>query len=876
MKTFHSTVARGIAAAALAIGLAGEARGIVVFDRIRIENSRQQLTFMRGKRRNADALGGMGLQSVRDLTSGARFDTIYSPLFQVELRGLDPTAAPTVRVPEGALNFTLLPIEQTALDVDPLVPNSARLTWTDVPVPNSTQLLQVVVEVYLRSTDGKAVWNIWSWLTGDGPYAIHIVRFPYFGLNGIGADGGEDDDFLIPFTSGQVVRNPIAVGNSFPERVPDEDSASDAYFTYPGSVMSQFMAYYDATAGFYMQAEDTSGRVKNLYFDKAHPVINPNATRLMTYFTHFNTAPAPTNGESTAQIHGEMTYFSLGDVLGYTVSTDVFTGDWFDAASLYRQWVQSSGAPWVSRGPLATRTDLPFRIKDTAYALRWQLPDVPDAIDPAAEADKMQHALAFYDSFRQLWNPGNIADFVPLSLISHAQTDSAGRVIDIGDGDDYAEPLRPGVAEFLYFVQHPPPLGLPVRAVALNRDTSGIRADSPNAADVLLNGAMRKPDLTPASGGAGLLRTCLGSSWLVNRRTQIVQDTIIHSYFGGSPGFTMAALTGTGNFGFNCYAPMQDDPAVVDRARHMHDVGGGNYLRNGWLQLAANMDAMAATLHIPFIILGMEHTPETFINEYILVGRSLCEPFDDTQSGVGRTLAGAVPVPLFKVLYHDYNLWPANPPMTSDIVAEYVDETHPLADNLLARFRMAQLGMQGRLLKYRLSQDDDATYDGSPETLPPEVQDEHAYFAAIATLRVFADQYLVFGQALRDPVVVPTTPDDSTPIRFLRLGAETIVDEPRIVASAWQDLVGNDVGLVFTNFTPRVSQCSFTFRPSDYSLAPGVVYKLQFAELDGSWTDVSGVVFDGSQGSVTLGPITVAAMDDFVAPPWSVYRIVPM
>jgi hypothetical protein len=868
---------RVVAAAALALIAAATASGTVILDRVRIENSRQALTFLRGKLRPGDTSGGMGLQSVLDKASNVRLDTTFSPLFQIEMRTFDGSA-PAVRVPSAEIDFTLLPLEQTTLERNPLVPNSARLTWTDVPVPGSTQLLQVVIEVSLRATDGKAVWNIWTWLAGEGPYAIYAVRFPFFAMRAI-RDDASDDAFLLPITGGQVVPSPLVRGNDLSERAADEDSTNDSLFTYPGSVMSQFMAYYDPSMGFYVQAEDVAGTTKNLYFDVASPRLNPGTTRLYTYVTHFNTAPAPANGESLAQIRDSLTYFALRDLLGYSVTTDVFHGDWLDAAHEYRDWVLSSGAPWVSRGPLATRTDTAFPVRDTAYALRWQFSSTPGPIDPATESASMEDTLGFYENVRRLYDPDSVEEFVPLAVISQAQTRFDGTVIGVGQGDDVAEPLRDGVPEFLHDVQHPAAGGFPIRAVALNRDTSGIDILSPNAALALRNGVMRKSDLSPASGPIGdidVFRSCLGSSWLLDRRTQILTQTVLDSFHLGEPGFTMAAVTGTGNFAYECFAPMQDDPSIVDRSQHLHDVGGGHYLQDGWLRLAANMNAFATSLGLPFFLLGMEHTPETLLDEYILVGRSLSDPLDDTQTGVARTIGGARAVPLFTALYHDYDVQPANVPFTADIVQRYVDDAHPLADNLLSRFRMAQLAMQGRLLKYRIARDEDEEWDGPPSTLPLEVQDEHAYFAALATLRVVADPFLVFGLALRDPVIDPETAADTTPIRFILRGHETIVDEPSLLGSAWLDAATGDVGLVFTNYTMRAAQCSFEIRPADCSLAPGVTYKLQQGSVDGTWTDIPGAIVDGSLESATLGPIAVPAMEDLAGPPWAIFRIVPM
>jgi hypothetical protein len=874
-------IMRWVVGAGIALWIAGDALSAVVYTRVRIQNSRQSLTFLRGKKRESDPVGGMGMQSVLDSATGVRINTIFSPTFQIELRSLDPATYPAVRIPDGVLNFVLLPLEQCELVADPDTPNGARLTWSDIPIPNSPQLLAVVVRVSLRAADGKAVWTIAASVDQPGPYGIHSVRFPYFGLREIDPDatdndaGGVDDNFLIPMTGGQVVPNPMATGNNHPERVPDEGDVRDAYFTYPGNIMSQYMAYYDPTIGLYMAADDVTGKTKNLYFNKGNPVLSPSKTRVYCYFTHFNTAPAPAAGQTSEQVARAFGSFSLRSKLGYTVVTDVFSGDWLDATKIYREWVLASGAPWIGLGPIVNRTDIATPIVQTAYALRWQLPPSPDAVEPLLEIAKVQRTLAFYEQIRDLYDPNRLRDFVPLALLSQAQIGPNG-IIGVGRGDDVAEPLRPGVPEFLFYMHNPPAPGLPIRAIALNRDTTGIDVASPNVPEALQRGVMRNADLSPVVTSSGNYRTCLGASWTRQRRTSIILQTVQESFFNGFPGFTMAAVTGTGNFCFTCYAPMEDDPSIVNRAYHNHVVGGGSYLTAGWYQLAQDLKAGAQNLGLPFFLLGMEHSPETMVKDYILVGRSFSDPYDDTQDGVGRTINGAFPVPLFKFLYHDFNPWPGNPPYMTNVVDLYVDDAHPLADILLVRFRIGQLAMHGRLLKYRLSQNaDQATYDGPPDLLPPEVQDEHRYFASIATLRAFAPQYLVAGRALRDPEVTPLSANDSVSIRFLRLGVETIRNEPRILTSAWHDPGGDDVGIVFTNYTPRTGQCRFTFQPREYDLSPGTEYKVQKAVGINLWVDVTGWTFNGSDASVTFGPVVVPGMEELNGPPWSVYRIVP-
>ncbi|MBI1851652.1 MAG: hypothetical protein HYR85_15030, partial [Planctomycetes bacterium] len=434
--------------AGIAMALCGEALGVVIDTRIRLTNSRQTLTFVRGRKHAADTTGGMGIQSIEDLASGNRVNSVYSPTFQIELRSLDPAHFPPVMVPDGVVNFTILPIDQTSLVTDPTDPNAVILTWTNIPVPNTTQLMQVIVHVGLRSTDGKAVWQMAASVDNSGPYGVYAARFPYLAFKEINVDG-TDDNFLIPLTGGEVVPNPMVNGNQLPERDISEGLTQDAYFTYPGSIMSQYMAYYDPSMGVYMAAEDQGGRTKNLYFSKTNPASNPRITRVYSYFTHFNTAPAPMIGESKTQVARQLLTFNLANNLRYVCVTDVFNGDWLDATNKYRDWTIGASAPWIGHGPISGRVDIATNIIQTAYAFRWQLPPSPIDVNPLAESTKVQRAVAFWEQIRDFYDPSHQRDFVPLALLSQAQVGPDGLPLGVGNGDDFAEPLRNGVPEFI-------------------------------------------------------------------------------------------------------------------------------------------------------------------------------------------------------------------------------------------------------------------------------------------------------------------------------------------------------------------------------------------------------------------------------------------
>src|SRR5262245_25159635 len=226
------------------------------------------------------------------MARGTSFNTIFSPVWSVELRSLsDPASYAPVTIPPHPIDSLFLPLADTEIVETP--PDSIHLLWHRVPVPASSQSLEVVVTVRLRP-DAKSEWNIEATVS-DGPYGVYAVRFPYLALDVIGADGASDE-LVTPFGGGMRLADPTKHANNFAERA-TEGQVQDAFFTYPGQMFTQFMAYYDAAlSGLYVQAEDPDGYTKNLYFNSTTATLLPSKRLLYLYFTHFNTAPSVGSG----------------------------------------------------------------------------------------------------------------------------------------------------------------------------------------------------------------------------------------------------------------------------------------------------------------------------------------------------------------------------------------------------------------------------------------------------------------------------------------------------------------------------------------------------------------------------------------------------
>ncbi len=150
---------------------------------------------------------------------------------------------------------------------------------------------------------------------------INYVRFPV--LHAIPGIGDTDDDFVVlPDLPGTLIRSPWRSWN-----VND-----GVWLWYPGDLSAQFMAYQDASAGIYLDGRDASGFGKRL-------AIWKKEQGFWLCHDYFPSADAGTNWQSP-----------------YPVSIGVTQGSWRDSADIYKQWAVTQ--PWCAK-TLAQRDDIP-------------------------------------------------------------------------------------------------------------------------------------------------------------------------------------------------------------------------------------------------------------------------------------------------------------------------------------------------------------------------------------------------------------------------------------------------------------------------------------------------------------------------------------
>lgn len=156
--------------------------------------------------------------------------------------------------------------------------------------------------------------------------ALRSVRFPQLvAVPTIGQ--GQDDCLVLPAMPGALVRNPAEnwrVGQS-------------ASLRYPGDMSAQFLAYQDRAAGVYLAGRDAEGHPMALTVIKTS-----GGFRLWhDYLPAVDGKHAPTAARWESP---------------YPVALGMTQGTWCDTADLYKQW--AARQPWCTKR-LVERTDIP-------------------------------------------------------------------------------------------------------------------------------------------------------------------------------------------------------------------------------------------------------------------------------------------------------------------------------------------------------------------------------------------------------------------------------------------------------------------------------------------------------------------------------------
>jgi hypothetical protein len=189
----------------------------------------------------------------------------------------------------------------------------------------------VTVEVSKDSPFMK--WNIT--VDNQTTFLMDYIDFPNVVVpNDLVGEGGDSRIFW-PAQEGAVIENiNVREGGIRKYRPIEYPNLLGWIGIYPSSAQTQFMAYYSPDGGFYMASHDDKFNAKGIEFHKA----GENGIKLDYHLF------------TTGAGKGEYK-------LPYDMVMGTFEGDWYDAADIYRKWVESSSIPYPPK--IADNKDLP-------------------------------------------------------------------------------------------------------------------------------------------------------------------------------------------------------------------------------------------------------------------------------------------------------------------------------------------------------------------------------------------------------------------------------------------------------------------------------------------------------------------------------------
>ena len=190
--------------------------------------------------------------------------------------------------------------------------------------------LEVTARVSVRRELPESRWNIE--ISNGSNLRIVSVQYPYAICSyDLGGEKGSES-IVLPHYYGRLIRKP-----SSSVLLPDSPTAwqlsphNGAFNHYPGGQFAQFLAYYNDRAGLYFACEDDGGTIKRFGALHRDPGFHLGVAHIGDW---------PQDGQRR---------------LEYDVVMSCFTGDWYEAADIYRTW--SLAQKWGT--PLHKRTDIP-------------------------------------------------------------------------------------------------------------------------------------------------------------------------------------------------------------------------------------------------------------------------------------------------------------------------------------------------------------------------------------------------------------------------------------------------------------------------------------------------------------------------------------
>jgi hypothetical protein len=444
-------------------------------------------------------------------------------------------------------------------------------------------------EIAVRVTVSRdSPLSFWSFeYRGLDTLQVTMIRYPnFFGVGELGATG-EDDMLLFPSLQGMLFHDPVRTLEHW-------------WNTYPGGYASaQFFAFFDETSGFYIAAQDGSGRVKDLIWSWGQKKL----------------------GDRVVGIAHRLDGTEKGSFrLPYQVVLGATQGDWYAPAAQYRSWAVDQ--PWVVE---ARTKKTPSWLTEAGAMFTFSVHATPTSGWPALNLNYRDFLEACCENERFLERP-------VIGMLWGWEKDGSwayGDYFPPSEGwkpfDNMIKELKPGRQRVFTYIS---PQFL---TISTDLYRSGKYEDS------LMLDENHKPvspmDLAPGLSWAWM--DVASAPW----REKVVRDVLTLAQHGvhavqldGFPACSMQACSDI---------------------RHGHPpLLGGNWPTNAWIQLLRRIRETAGSTY-PELALSGEMAAEPYLPYFHLYdSTAVVLEFDRTAPAD----AEACPVPLYEFLYHPYQV----------------------------------------------------------------------------------------------------------------------------------------------------------------------------------------------------------------------------
>ncbi len=204
----------------------------------------------------------------------------------------------------------------------------------DITAEKGNYKADLQLEASLRKNSPEIRWKM-NKIANRSQQGLWQVVFPQISVKPDGKP--EENNLILPWRRGRLISG---IGNAaFKQQYPGSSARFQCFALYNQSSLK----------GFYFSTDDTTGHEKE--FRQTWNPVNNALTCSVTQF--------PANRGIPGNNY-QMTYH---------VVSRPFTGDWYDAAQIYRAWWIKQ--PWAVKGNLTIRKDIPEWLKKTPVFLRF-------------------------------------------------------------------------------------------------------------------------------------------------------------------------------------------------------------------------------------------------------------------------------------------------------------------------------------------------------------------------------------------------------------------------------------------------------------------------------------------------------------------------